>query len=139
MSDITYTRPLLAWNGLARHAHWLLRVALSSVYIYHGITKLPALEGMANMLGLPVAILLLVALGEVVGGAFILLGGFMSGVSRRWVTRFGVLIVTPIILGAIVLFHWGQWTFAPSATHAMGGMEFQVTLLLLQFYLLIKD
>ncbi len=139
MSDITYARPVLALNGVARHAHWFLRVALSSVYIYHGITKLPALEGMANMLGLPVSIVLLVALGEMVGGALIMLGGFMSGDVRRWVTRFGVLIVTPIILGAIVLFHWGQWTFAPSATHAMGGMEFQVTLLLLQLYLLIKD
>ncbi len=67
MSDITYARPLLAWNGLAGHAHWFLRVALSRVYHYHGITKLPALEG----------------------GALIVLGGFMSGEARRWLTRFG--------------------------------------------------
>ena len=139
MSDITYARPLLAWNGLAGHAHWFLRVALSSVYLYHGITKLPVLDGMASMLGLPVAIVLLVALGEMVGGALIVLGGFMSGEARRWSTRFGVLMVTPIILGAIVMFHWGQWTFVATATHTMGGMEFQVTLLLVQLYLLIKS
>ena len=64
MSDITYARPLLAWNGLAGHAHWFLRVALSSVYLYHGITKLPALEGMASMLGMPVDRLALDAAGK---------------------------------------------------------------------------
>ncbi len=139
MSDITYARPLLAWNGLAGHVHWLLRVALSSVYLYHGITKLPALEGIANMQGLPLAIVLLVPLGEIVGGALIVLGGFMSGEDRRWLTRFGDLMFTPVIIGAIVLFHWGQWTFVSTATHPMGGMEFQVTLLLMQLYLLIKS
>ena len=35
-----------------------------------------------------------------------------------------------------MLVHWGQWNFVASATHPMGGAEFQVTLLLMQLYLL---
>jgi putative oxidoreductase len=30
---------------LRAHAHWLLRVALGSVFLYHGLTKFPALGG----------------------------------------------------------------------------------------------
>jgi len=33
--------------------------------------------------------------------------------------------------------HWGQWSFVPSASHPMGGMEFQVVLMLIMLYLVV--
>jgi len=118
----------------SQYAHWLLRIAIASVFIYHGVPKLLNLGGTAEMLGLPVFILLLVALAEVAGGVFILLGGLL----KSWITRLGAVFVIPVLLGAIVMAHWGQWSFVPSETHPMGGMEFQVTLLMISVYLLIK-
>ncbi len=33
---------------------------------------------------------------------------------------------------------WPQWSFVPSESHPMGGMEFQVLLLLTSLYFLVK-
>ncbi len=41
----------------------------------------------------------------------------------------------PVIIGAIIIVHWGRWNFVPSETHPMGGFEFQTVLLLLMLYL----
>jgi len=41
------------------------------------------------------------------------------------------------MIGAITLVHWGRWNFVPTESHPMGGMEFQVTLILLMLYLAI--
>ena len=49
-------------DRLAPYAHWTLRLALAGVFLYHGLTKFPNLGGMAAMMGLPVAILTLVAI-----------------------------------------------------------------------------
>mgnify|MGYP001361145532 CR=1 FL=1 len=38
------------------------------------------------------------------------------------------------MLGAIWLVHWGRWNFVPSEDHPMGGMEFQVVLLLIMLF-----
>lgn len=121
-------------DNLAPYAHWSLRVAVASVFLYHGIGKFPNLSGMAEMLQLPVYVVLLVALAETVGGALVLVGGFL----KDWMTRLGALMMTIVIAGAIVMVHWGRWNFVPSESHPMGGMEFQVTLLLILVYLLIK-
>lgn len=121
-------------SNLSQNAHWLLRIALASVFIYHGVPKLINLSATAEMLGLPVFILLLVALAETIGGALVLVGGFQ----KDWITRIGAAMLIPVLLGAIFMVHWGQWTFVPSETHPMGGMEFQVALLLTSIYLLIK-
>ena len=83
---------------------------------------------------MPVVVLLLVALAETAGGILILVGGFLSDI----VTRVGALLIVPVMLGAIAMVHWPQWSFAPSETHPMGGMEFQVTLTLLALYFVIK-
>ena len=54
-------------------------------------------------------------------------------------TRIGALMVIPVLLGAIFMVHWGQWNnFVQTESHPMGGMEFQVTLLLVALYLLVK-
>ncbi len=119
---------------LSPHAHWLLRAAIASVFIYHGVTKFPNLSGMAAMMNMPVIVLLLVALAETAGGALLLLGGF----SKDWMTRLGAIILVPVMLGAISMMHWGQWHFKATETHPMGGMQFQVTLLLVLLYLFVK-
>ena len=121
-------------DNLAPHAHWLLRVALAGVFLFHGIGKFPNLPGMTEMLQLPVYVVFLVALAETVGCALVLVGGFL----KDWMTRLGALMMTIVIVGAIVMFHWGRWSFVPSESHPMGGMEFQVTLLLILVYFLIK-
>ncbi len=121
-------------DSLAPHAHWALRLALGSVFLYHGITKFPALGAMSAMMGMPVALLTLVAIAEAAGGALVLIGGFTSGL----LTRLGALSLIPVMLGAIGMVHWGRWSFTPADGYPMGGMEFQVTLLLISLYLLIK-
>lgn len=123
-----------ALDSLARHAHWTLRLALGSVFLYHGLEKMFALGPTAGMMGMPVFVLLLVALAETAGGALILLGGALYD----WMTRLGALLIIPVMIGAISLVHWGQWSFVPSETHPMGGMEFQVTLILISLYFLLK-
>lgn len=80
------------------------------------------------MMGLPVAVALLVALAEVGGGLAVLIG---PALRRDWLTRVGGLVTVPVMIGAIAMVHWGQWSFVASDTHPMGGMEFQVVLLAL--------
>ena len=123
---------------LTGHAHWLLRATLASVFIYHGVIKLANLEGNAEMLGLSISTVLLVALAEAVGGALVLSGGFSKVTpAAAWLTRLGAIMLVPVMAGAIAMVHWGQWTFVPSQTHPMGGMEFQVVLLLLSLYFVV--
>ena len=119
-------------NDLAPHAHWLLRVALASVFLFHGIGKFMDLAGTAQMMGgMPMAVL--AAVMETGGGVLILAGGFGNDL----LTRLGGLLIAPVMVGAIAMVHWGQWSFAPSDTHPMGGMEFQVTLLLIALYFVL--
>jgi len=123
-----------ALNDISPHAHWLLRIALLSVFLFHGWSKLTGLGGFAEMMGLPVFIALLVALAETGGGILVFVGGF----TKDWITRVGALVIIPVMLGAIFMVHWGQWHFMSTETHPMGGMQFQVTLLFVALYLLIK-
>lgn len=123
-----------ALEPIARHAHWALRLALLSVFLFHGLDKLGDLGGFAGMAGLPVAVALLVALAEMVGGILVFAGGFL----KDWMTRLGAVALMPVMLGAIFMVHWGQWHFMATDTHPMGGMQFQVTLLLVLVYLALK-
>ena len=119
-------------NALTPHAHWLLRAALASVFLFHGISKFMDLAGTAEMMGgMPMAVL--AAVMETGGGALFLIGGFGSDL----LTRLGGLLIVPVMGGAIAMVHWGQWSFAPSDTHPMGGMEFQVPLLLIALYFVL--
>lgn len=126
--------------SLRRHAHWILRVALASVFVYHGVDKFigAGIAGFAQGMGLPENIALLVAVGELGAGTFILLGGLIPERSGGTITRLGAVGMIVILLGAIFMAHWGQWHFMPTATHPAGGMEFQVTLAFLSAYMLIK-
>jgi putative oxidoreductase len=121
-------------DSLAQQAHWAPRIALASVFLFHGLTKFPALSGMAEMMGMPVALLALVALAETAGGALILIGAFTKDI----VTRLGGLLIIPPMLGAIGMVHWGRWSFTPADGFPMGGMEFQVTLLLVAIFFVLR-
>jgi len=125
---------------LAQDAHWLLRGALAAVFIFHGLDKFTGagIGGFAQAMGLPFFIGLMVALGEVGAGAALLIGGAMRNFYGDVLTRLGGLGVVGIMAGAIFMVHWGQWNFMATATHPMGGMEFQVTLMLVGTYLFIK-
>jgi len=81
-------------NALQNNAHWLLRIALASVFLFHGFGK-------------------------------------------ELITRLAALAIIPVLLGAIVMVHAPRWSFAPAEGFPMGGMEFQVVLLLIATYFLI--
>ncbi len=125
-------------TSLSTHAHWGLRFALASVFVYHGSLKLLGLQEFASMMDLPYFVALLVAFAETAGGIGIIAGGLLQSRIGDIITRLAGLAIIPVMLGAIFMVHWGQWNFVPSATHQMGGMEFQVTLMLLALFFVIK-
>ena len=120
-------------NALQNNAHWLLRIALASVFLFHGFGKVANVAGFAEMMGLPLLVAGLVTFAEVAGGLGIIIGGF----SKELITRLAALAIIPVLLGAIVMVHAPRWSFAPAEGFPMGGMEFQVVLLLIATYFLI--
>lgn len=125
-----------ALDKAGRHAHWVLRAGLAAVFLYMGIDKFMGggIGGFASVFGLPVFLATLVALGEIGAGLLILLGGATNG----WITRLSALGMIGILLGAIFMAKWGQWHFAPSAGYPLGGMMFEVTMLALAIYFLVR-
>lgn len=124
-----------ALDRFAPHAHWLLRFSLAAVFLYHGLTKFPALGMLSEMMGMPVFMIAMLALAETAIGILILVGG----VGPSWATRTAGLITAIDMIGAIVLVHWPHgWN---SVNMGMGnegrGMEFQVTLLTIGLYFLV--
>ena len=118
------------------NAHWLLRIGVVSVFLYHGILKFSNLEGFATMLPISYTEVVFVALANV-GSVLVVLGGFRNDVLSDLATRIGAALNIPVMVGAITLVHWGRWNFVPTETHPMGGMEFQVIMALLMLYLVI--
>jgi len=122
---------------LTKNAHWLLRIALASVFVYHGLLKFSNLEGFAQMLPISYTEVVLVALAETVGGLLVLLGGFRDDVISDLATRIGAALNIPVMIGAISIVHWGQWNFVPNEIHPMGGFQFQAVLLLVMLFLVV--
>ncbi len=123
-------------DRLRANAHWLLRLSIVGVFLYHGILKFSNLQGFATMLPISYTEVVFVALANV-GSVLIILGGFRNDVLSDMATRIGAAFNIPVMIGAISLVHWGRWNFVPTDTHPMGGMEFQVTMTLLMLYLVI--
>jgi len=124
-------------NFLTHNAHWLLRIALASVFIFHGMMKFLNLEATAQMLPISYLQVVLVAAAETGGGLLVLLGGISNNSLSDLATRVGAALNIPVMIGAISIVHWGQWNFVPSATHPMGGFEFQAVLILIMAFLVI--
>ena len=91
-------------------APWILRLVLGTSFILHGLGKFPLppekmvtwFESMG--IAVPEIIASLVALGEVVAGAAVILGGFL-GSAGHLVTRLGGGAVVVIMIGAFYLAH----------------------------------
>ena len=122
-----------ALDSLKPNAHWLLRIGLASVFIFHGMGKAMNLGGFSDMSGLPTAAAALVTLAELAGGVGIIVGAFTNDL----ITRLSALAITPVMLGAVFMVHWGRWSFTPAEGFPMGGMEFQVVLLLTALFFLV--
>ncbi len=122
-----------ALDSLKPHAHWLLRIGLAGVFLYHGIYKIMDLGGFSQMMGLSTPVVALVTLAEVAGGVGIIVGAFTNDL----ITRLAGLAMAPVLLGAIFMVHWPRWSFTPAEGFPMGGMEFQVMLLLTALYFLV--
>ncbi len=120
-------------DSLKPHAHWLLRIGLASVFLFHGLYKVINFGGFSQMMGLPTAVAALVTFAELAGGVGIIVGAFTNDL----ITRLAGLAMAPIVLGAMFMVHWGRWNFTPAEGFPMGGMEFQVVLLLAAFYFLV--
>lgn len=123
-------------NALANNAHWLLRIGVVSVFLYHGILKFSNLEGFATMLPISYGQVMFVALANI-GSILLILGGFRNDLLSDLATRVGAAFNIPVMIGAISLVHWGRWNFVPTEAHPLGGMEFQVVLALLMLYFVI--
>ncbi|NQV30909.1 MAG: DoxX family protein [Candidatus Marinimicrobia bacterium] len=113
-------------NKISENGHWLLRIFLAVTFLYHGFIKFPIAEMMAQSMGMPVFMVYLLASMEVAGGVLILAGAYITELA----TRLAGGIFTVIMLGAISMVHWPRWSFVASESHPMGGMEFQVLIIL---------
>lgn len=91
-----------------------------------------------ELLELSVPLVLIVGLIEVLAGLGVVLGGVQKIPCAQRITWLSSFAIMPILVGAIALKHWGQWSFVSSATHPLGGMEFQVVLLGIAAYLTIN-
>ena len=113
-------------KNLSPHVHWGLRLSLAATFIYHGVGKFP-IEG--PMMGMPVALVWLLALGEIAAGALLIAGAF----GKELLTRLGALIVIVVMIGAIAMVH------AKNGFSVMqGGLEFPLLMLVTGLYLAAK-
>jgi putative oxidoreductase len=77
---------------------------------------------------------LMVGAAETLAGIGAIVGGIPAAPKRDLVTRLAGWAAAPVMLGAIAMVHWPQWSFVATEAKPMGGMEFQVTLLFLAIY-----
>ncbi len=120
-------------NSLRPNAHWLLRTAFAAVFLFHGAGKVATFSTFPEMMGLSVPVAALVTFAEIAAGLGIIIGGIKS----ELITRLAAIAGIPVLIGAIVLFHGPRWSFTPAEGFPIGGMEFQVVLLLIGVYFLI--
>ena len=104
----------------SRLAIALLRVALGSMFVAHGLLKvfvftLPGTAGFFESLGLPGFLAYVVAPAEVLAGSALLLG---------YRTRLVAVAMIPVLLGASMVHLGNGWLF----TAPKGGWEYPVYL-----------
>jgi uncharacterized membrane protein YphA (DoxX/SURF4 family) len=111
---------------LSPFVHWGMRASIAVTYLWHGFHNLPP-GGFERRFTMPGGY----AMGfiEMASGVALLAGGFTKPI----VTRLGAAGVIFFMLGAIILVHGPQgWD---SRT---GGAEFQVLMLMVGLYYLVK-
>jgi len=116
---------------------WLLRLALGTSFILHGLGKFPMpADGMVKLFEskgilFPELTASLVALGEVGAGAAVIIGGFI-GATGHLVTRLGGGAVAVIMIGALLIAH-SDWLITQKLF-----MSEQIFLLALGIYFAIR-
>lgn len=121
-------------NRYTNLVHWLPRVALAGIFLPHGISKFTMGQAMADGMGMPIILIYMIGLMEVGGSICIIAGAF----GRDLLTRVGGLLIAVVMLGAIFMVHWPQWTFMVSEAKPMGGMEFQVLIMTVALFFLVR-
>ncbi len=114
------------------YGHWLLRFALGSVFVIHGIGNFMHMGAFAATLHVPAFVGMILVLAEIIGGLLVFVGGFLED----WTTRLGALLLIPVAL--IVMFMTGDMSFTLSRVHVMSGMEYMIVLVLISLYVLLK-
>jgi putative oxidoreductase len=101
----------------------LLRLTLGVMYLAHGLVLKVLTFGVAGTvgffvgIGLPAWLAYATIIGEILGGALLILG-----IGSRWVA----LALTPTLLGAIIWVHAGNgWVFSSKG----GGWEYPAVLI----------
>ena len=116
---------------------WFIRLPFAIVFAGHGMGKLLMPWASAEMLGLPVVLVVVVGIAEVLAGIGAVVGGIDRAPHHALVSRLAGLAAAPVLLGAIAMVHWPRWSFVASESHPMGGMEFQVVLLGIALFFLL--
>ncbi|HZT80859.1 MAG TPA: DoxX family protein [Gemmataceae bacterium] len=100
----------------------LLRLALAAVFLYHGVALVSQEMGFGWNPGLPRVVQALVAWGQLLGGAAMVIG---------FLTRLAAAGLIVIMVGAIALVHWPYGFSLPK------GYEYNVVLILICLVLVL--
>lgn len=113
-------------NRLSGIAHWLPRLSLAAIFLYHGFPKIAMAGDVAAMMGMPVFMVLMLGAVEAGGALLLLWGGF----GPEWATRIAGLMFTVVMIGAIMMVHaqYG-WSSVNMGDNGGRGMEFQVLII----------
>ena len=113
-------------NKLSGFAHWLPRLALAAIFIYHGFPKVAMAGDVSAMMGMPVFMVFMLGVVEI-GGSLLLLWG---GIGPEWATRIAGVLFTIVMIGAIVMVHaqFG-WNSINMGNNGGRGMEFQILII----------
>ncbi len=125
-------------NKLSTLGHWFPRLSLAGTFIFHGMGKFPMAPMMADMMGMPVMMVYMLAMMEIVGGILIVYGG----VGPDWATRSAGFIFSAVMMGAIFMMHLQNgWSFMAGwgeGTNNMGGAEFQTLIASVGLFFAVK-
>lgn len=113
-------------NKLSGIAHWLPRLALAAIFLYHGFPKIAMAGEVASMMGMPAIMVLMLGAIEIGGALLLLWGGF----GPDWATRIAGILFTVVMIGAIAMVHaqYG-WNSLNMGDNGGRGMEFQVLII----------
>ncbi len=113
-------------NKLSGLAHWLPRLALAAIFIYHGFPKIAMTGDVAAMMGMPTFMVLMLGIIEIGGSILLIWGGF----GPDWATRVAGILFTVVMIGAIAMVHaqFG-WSSINLGDNGGRGMEFQVLII----------
>lgn len=116
-------------KGFAGFAHWLPRLALFGIFGYHALPKITQSAAMAEMMGMPAIMIMMLGLMELAGAVLIVWGG----AGPEWATQVAGVIFAVVMIGAIAMVHaQNGWDFQNN------GMEFQVLIFATSFYFATK-